>query len=603
MIYLSHIHIGLKKAIIQDANIQIDNGKITAITGKSGIGKTSLLYLISLLDKLNEDTKYYFDSQLLNNHDQNMLASLRRHDIGYVFQDNNLLQYLTLYQNFQYNFRLCHQRCTRKKVKALFEIVDLGYLQLKRMSNTLSGGERQRLAIAIALCKNPRLLILDEPTSALDQSHSQQLLAILKKIAKVQNIMVLIATHDTTVLPTCATIYEIHHQKIHLVKGQLASHHHKHRLKKHHLSPAFYFDYVKRYFKYYQNTYTILALICGLGIRFLSLAKPIEDILITFQNDYFNQNFNPEIFIGNHCEDTSVYYLDMLPPLTQNTVAKIKQIVGITAIYPYREVNLTKVTLDQETCIGNYLVQPYLANESEGAKLSTYFKQYGEAENITLELNEGSLQLTITDYYDVTEGNPYSYQSGWLVRIPYQLLVADESISSCYVLYCSDYTKVETISQQIKQIDPNIGVRYNHRQVETYQKEIKQLKQTTFMIELVLLGIVSLSTIWIFSKHLKNCRLELCLLRANGLSRSQLTKLLLVEIFMLTLLMSIVSLTIWFIFMLLNQCFIKDNISEYTFSYFIKIVPISLCLFITGMILNAKTILSTRISVLLRNNS
>lgn len=545
MIKLKHIHIGFKKILIKDANIQIDNGKITAIQGKSGIGKTSLLYVIGLLEKLDQTTKYVFDGQLLNNQSPKKMAMIRRQYIGYVFQDSSILAHLSIKENFQYNFRLCQKRYSLKKVKALLEMVDLSYLKLNRMPTTLSGGERQRLAIALALCKNPRLLILDEPTSALDHQHTQQIMTILKKIAHEQNKMVLIASHDHTILPCCDTIYEINNQDIHLVKGQLTHSQPKRRLKEQKLSMTFYFDYVKRYFKHFQATYLLLILICGLGISLLSLASPIEDIMINFQNQSFNQNFNPEIFIGNYCEDTSVYYLDVLPPLAPETIKQIKQIEGITEMFPYREVNLTEVMIDQKTFNGSYLIQPYLATPDEGAKLSQYFTQYGKAQNIEMTIAEQTQELVISDYYDITEGNPYSLNAGWIIRIPYSLLNDDKTMSSCYVLHCPDYTQVETIAQQIKQIDQNIGICYNHRQVETYQKEIKQLKTTIRTIEFVLFSIVTLATIWIYSKHLKNRRLELCLLRANGLARSQLISLLLLEITMLALLMGLISIGIW----------------------------------------------------------
>lgn len=603
MIRINHINIKFKEYLIRDSSIQIDNGKVTAVKGKSGIGKTSLLYIVGLLDRLNRATEYYFDGKLLENSHQKMMSCIRRYSIGYVFQDSNILQHLNLYENFQYSFNLCYKKCSRKKVKELLEIVDLGHLSLKRMPATLSGGERQRLAIALALCKNPKIIILDEPTSALDKTHTAQIMAILKRIAVTQNKMILISTHSDTVLSFCDTIYEISNQRIELVKGQLSVQEKEtFCLKKKKLDLSFYLHYNTRYFKYYRTTYLLLILICGLGITMLTLSKPIEDILIVQQNNIFNQNFNPEIFIANYTEDTSVCYFDMLPPLSDETLGQISHLDGVDQIYPFKEMILSEVILDNQPTTGNYIVQPYFSNEDDGARLSNNFLKYGESSNIGIEINGEWVDLEVASYYGATEGNPYSLNGGWIIRVPFQLLFKqDKNPSSSYVILCSDYTKVESLYHKIKEIDHKIGVRYNQRQVEIYTDAIKDIQKMALSIRFILFGIVAVSTIWIYSKHIRDRKLELCMLRANGLSRGNLLRLLFTEISMITLMISIVALGIWIIFRAISFFIFDFSVSSYTLSYFSHIVIYSLSLLFVSMVFNSKTILSSRISFLLRH--
>jgi len=181
--------------ILEDSSYIFKGKGITAIVGESGSGKTTILNLISGIEK-PDCGKIFFDGTDLTQLSKQSLCDFRLNNIGFVFQNYNLLELENGYTNVAVLLDANSnntERFKKRKVKAIFSMLNITYL-LKQKVNKMSGGEKQRVSIARALINNPKVILCDEPTGALDDKNSQQILDILKKVSI--NSQVIIVTHD-----------------------------------------------------------------------------------------------------------------------------------------------------------------------------------------------------------------------------------------------------------------------------------------------------------------------------------------------------------------------------------------------------------------------
>lgn len=172
--------------------LQIARGTFTAIQGKSGAGKTSLLRMIAGLmqpdsGKIEVLKETWFDSKGRIN------LKIQKRRIGYVFQDYALFPNMTVFENLKFPLKKTDDN---QVLSDLIEVMELGDLQNAK-PNRLSGGQKQRVALARALVQKPQLLLLDEPLSALDTEIRQKLQTYILKIHREFNLTTLMVTHDT----------------------------------------------------------------------------------------------------------------------------------------------------------------------------------------------------------------------------------------------------------------------------------------------------------------------------------------------------------------------------------------------------------------------
>lgn len=185
-----------KVLALQNINLTIDEGEFVAIVGKSGSGKSTLLNIISCLDK-EFSGEYFLEGENIRKKRKNELAKIRNRSFGFIFQNFNLLQKLTAYENIE--IPLIYKKVPRRKRKELIEkyaekleIKD----RLQHKPNELSGGQQQRVAIARALVTNPKVIMADEPTGALDEATGIQIVEILKELNQ-EGKTILLITHDS----------------------------------------------------------------------------------------------------------------------------------------------------------------------------------------------------------------------------------------------------------------------------------------------------------------------------------------------------------------------------------------------------------------------
>jgi lipoprotein-releasing system ATP-binding protein len=183
-------------AIVNGVDLTVNKGEFLAITGPSGSGKSSLLYLIGLLDAPTEG-EIYICGQATSGMSNSQRAELRLNTLGFVFQFHFLLPEFSALENVLLPMRTLGRLSLaemREKATGLLTSLGLGD-HLKRRPSQLSGGQRQRVAIARALSNDPRIIVADEPTGNLDTVSTDQVFSILREVAN-SGRTVIVVTHD-----------------------------------------------------------------------------------------------------------------------------------------------------------------------------------------------------------------------------------------------------------------------------------------------------------------------------------------------------------------------------------------------------------------------
>ncbi len=168
-------------------------GSITAIFGKSGSGKTSLINIIAGLSRPDNGTVHLGGTTLFDN-DRNFSLQPHERQVGYIFQDDRLFPHLTVEKNLLYGTSRHDDGLPRITLASVSDLLGIGHL-LERKPKTLSGGEKQRVAIGRALLSNPRLLLMDEPLSSLDVQRRQDILPFIEKVRDEFGVTVLYVSH------------------------------------------------------------------------------------------------------------------------------------------------------------------------------------------------------------------------------------------------------------------------------------------------------------------------------------------------------------------------------------------------------------------------
>ena len=185
----------LTKAI-DNISFNVDKGEFVAIMGASGSGKTTLLNCISTIDKVTSGHIYVADIDITKLKGNN-LNKFRREELGFIFQDFNLLDTLTAYENIALALSIQNVPTKQideriKKVAKELDIVNI----LEKYPYQMSGGQKQRIASARAIITNPKLVLADEPTGALDSKSARMLLEQFKYLNKDIGATILMVTHD-----------------------------------------------------------------------------------------------------------------------------------------------------------------------------------------------------------------------------------------------------------------------------------------------------------------------------------------------------------------------------------------------------------------------
>lgn len=204
---------GYKRQILKDLSYEFEQGQFYTILGPSGSGKTTLLSIIAGLDK-QENGKIYYEGEDL---DKIGLYKYRRNKIGIVFQQYNLISYLTGLENIELAMTETDNAIPKNQKEVAYALLEkFGIVKSKadRLVTKLSGGEQQRVAIARAIASNVDLIFADEPTGNLDTATEQEIIKIFRMLTEEFGKTVIVVTHSNVVS-------ELSDHRVYLNEGQL----------------------------------------------------------------------------------------------------------------------------------------------------------------------------------------------------------------------------------------------------------------------------------------------------------------------------------------------------------------------------------------------
>ncbi|MFT5871524.1 MAG: putative ABC transport system ATP-binding protein [Clostridium sp.] len=197
---------------LDGVNFEVKKGEFVAIIGTSGSGKSTLLHMLGGLDRPTEG-KVIIDGKDVFNMNEEQLTIYRRRNIGFIFQNYNLVPILNVYENIVLPIELDGNKIDKEYIEDIASILRLSS-KLNNLPNNLSGGQQQRVAIGRALAAKPSIILADEPTGNLDTKTGQEVLGLLKITSKKFNQTIVMITHNEEIAQLADRIIRIEDGKI-----------------------------------------------------------------------------------------------------------------------------------------------------------------------------------------------------------------------------------------------------------------------------------------------------------------------------------------------------------------------------------------------------
>lgn len=531
MIELKDICIEYDRVILDHVSISIPAHSITLIRGKSGSGKTALLYCISLMDTKSK-YQYYYDHRLIGEKDRN---NIRKECISYVLQENDLLAHLDVRGTLQYFAHIHNKHLSDKDIQDYLDKMHLD-VTLNQNVMTLSLGERQRLSIATALVSNPQVLVLDEPTASLDHENEIEIYNILKELSA--HMTIVLASHSEEAIKYADIVYTLEDgrlisdgseiQEDICGQGEVSQVDHR-----------FYREYVKDYVKHYRFMYVlmmmvfILSLVSGqmiLGIIHHSKDQGMQMLIGQLENkaiitkdkhSYVDQDYSHFIKI----DDKNTFPLYKIYTQIEGEDVYLVPYFKDDDLSKYIDRNI------QETKTGIYM-----DNESY------YLLNQGLSDNrVNLDLyitdQNGMHQTSYTfDMNGVFRNNKkvhYVSKSQRYIYVPYSILQDIYKQSECTPRYIGYIIKTDTYDELNKLVDYYESKGYRINDLFTDREAMNSLdsyyKNMMFTFAGVILVISVLIDIVLESHLLMQRKKELVLLLISGLLKKDLQRISMVE--------------------------------------------------------------------------
>ena len=218
MITVKKLNISYGEKLIENGEIVVPDNSIVVVAGKSGSGKTSILYRIGLIATAT-DYDYTIDGEKINLNDKAKVGKIQENCIGFVFQDGSLIENLTIEENIIFAAQTSGKNISREEIIDLLEKVEITSDKLKLYPAKLSGGEKQRVSLAMILAKNSKYIIADEPTASLDKENSEKIIQIFKNL-KEAGYTILISTHSKELTDSADVVYLIENKNVVIATGK-----------------------------------------------------------------------------------------------------------------------------------------------------------------------------------------------------------------------------------------------------------------------------------------------------------------------------------------------------------------------------------------------
>ena len=195
--------------VVRDLDLVVETGEMVAVVGPSGVGKSTLLHLIGLLDR-PEEGRIVLDGVATDGLDSAARAEMRNRVIGFVFQHHHLLDELDALDNVALPLRISGEgsRVARERAAELLDSVGLS-ARMSHFPDQLSGGEQQRVSVARALAMGPKLLLADEPTGNLDRDNAERLFELVTELHLKVGLTSIIVTHNEEMARRCDRVFPL----------------------------------------------------------------------------------------------------------------------------------------------------------------------------------------------------------------------------------------------------------------------------------------------------------------------------------------------------------------------------------------------------------
>ncbi|MBZ9693455.1 ABC transporter ATP-binding protein [Clostridium sp. M14] len=192
---------------LKDVSFSVPKGEFVAIVGESGSGKSTLLNMVGALDNPTSGKVFIDGKDIFSMKDSN-LTIFRRRNIGFIFQNFNLIPELNVEQNIIFPVLLDYQKPDKKYLEELLTVLNLKERR-HHLPSQLSGGQQQRVAIGRALITRPSLILADEPTGNLDTQNSSEVITLLKEAARKYQQTIVMITHSRSIAQTADRIIQV----------------------------------------------------------------------------------------------------------------------------------------------------------------------------------------------------------------------------------------------------------------------------------------------------------------------------------------------------------------------------------------------------------
>jgi putative ABC transport system ATP-binding protein len=196
--------------VVKAVSVSVERGEFACLVGKSGCGKTTLLSLLSGLERPTGG-QVMLDGKEITRASEDELALFRRENVGFIFQSFNLIPTLSAWENVAlplFPVKMSGEE-RKRRATALLEKMELSH-RMEHLPSALSGGEKQRVAIARALVNHPKVLFADEPTGNLDSATGDAIMRILKRLHTEDNVAILMVTHESELAKTADRVIRMH---------------------------------------------------------------------------------------------------------------------------------------------------------------------------------------------------------------------------------------------------------------------------------------------------------------------------------------------------------------------------------------------------------
>lgn len=531
MIELKDVTIAYDRVILDHASFSIPSHSITLLRGKSGSGKTALLYCIALMDN-KSSYKYFYDGKLIEGEERD---EYRRSRISYVLQESSLLPHLDVTGTLQYFASIHNKVLTDDDID---EYLDRMHLDVSPSQNvmTLSLGERQRLSIACALISHPQVLILDEPTASLDHDNEIQIYEILKELS--HDMTIVMASHSDCAIGYADVTYMIEDGML-SSSDFLLSEDQSGEGTAPSINQNFCIEYVKTYMKHYRFMYVLLLMVFVLSLvscqvmtgiihnskkqAMQMLVGQLENKAIITKDEHFyvDQDYSKLITLN----DKNAY-----PLYKMSTDVNGEEVF----IVPYfKEDDLSKY-IDrpiQDKQNGIYMDEStfYILNQkSKNNKISL---------DITIKDREGMHQtehsFDMNGVFKNSKKVHYVVKSQRYIYMPYSLMKSIYEKNSKdkqyigYVICYDTYDKLETALKGYEKSGYTVNDSFTDRESMDSLNNYYQMLMFTFAGIIILVAMII--DIVLESHLLMQRKSELVLLRISGLREKDLIHISLTE--------------------------------------------------------------------------